>query len=139
MDGRRDHVVGALAHVDVVVGVYGRLGADLTAQNLDGAVADHLVGVHVGRSAGAGLIDVNREIPIPSTVRHLLRRLDNCLGQLRLQVSQFLVDLRGGQLDQPQRTYEAAREGDAADGEVLHRAHGLCAVECVGWHLYRSQ
>ena len=61
VDGHRDvHgrgvcVVGALALVDVVVGVDGRLGAQLAAHQLDGAVGDHLVRVHVALGAGARL------------------------------------------------------------------------------------
>ena len=61
VDGHRDvhgrgvGVVGALALVDVVVGVDGRLGAQLAAHQLDGAVGDHLVRVHVALGAGARL------------------------------------------------------------------------------------
>jgi hypothetical protein len=51
VDGGRDHVVGRLPHVDVVVGVDGRLGAELAVEQLYGAVGDYLVGVHVGGGA----------------------------------------------------------------------------------------
>ena len=47
---RREGVVRRLAAVDVVVGMDRRLGADHAAGELDRAVGDHLVGVHV-RSA----------------------------------------------------------------------------------------
>jgi hypothetical protein len=55
-------VVGGGAHVDVVVGVDGLLAAHGAAQNLNGAVGDDLVGVHVGLGAGAGLPDDQREV-----------------------------------------------------------------------------
>ena len=55
-------VVRRLAHVDVIVGVHGRLGAHHAAQPLDGAVRDHLVGVHVRLGARARLPDDQREV-----------------------------------------------------------------------------
>ena len=55
-------VVGGGAHVDVVVGVDGLLAAHGAAQNLNGAVGDDLVGVHVGLGAGAGLPDNEGEV-----------------------------------------------------------------------------
>ena len=54
VDRRREDVVGGLAHVDVVVAV------DLVA----GERRDDLVGIHVRRSAGAGLEDVDRELVV---------------------------------------------------------------------------
>ena len=49
VDGGGDHVVAGLPAVDVVVGVRVR------------QAADHLVGVHVGGGAAAGLEDVHHE------------------------------------------------------------------------------
>ena len=46
-------VVTALGLVHVVIGMDRRLAAQLSAQQLDGSVGDHLVGVHVGLRAGA--------------------------------------------------------------------------------------
>ena len=54
VDGRGKHVVGGLAHVDVVVGVHA----------LAGEPRDHLVGVRVRRGARAGLEDVDRELRV---------------------------------------------------------------------------
>jgi hypothetical protein len=39
---RREGVVGRLAHVDVVVGVHGRLGSELSSEELDGTVGNDL-------------------------------------------------------------------------------------------------
>ena len=50
-------VVGALRLVDVVVWMHRCLGSQFAAQDLNGAVGDHLVGVHVALGAGAGLPD----------------------------------------------------------------------------------
>jgi hypothetical protein len=70
-----DHVVGGLAFVDVIVGVDGLLGAALTAQDLDGPVGDHLVGVHVGGRPRAGLEDIDHELAVVAAIHHFLRRL----------------------------------------------------------------
>src|SRR5437868_5460001 len=70
-------VVGRLTVVDVVVGVDRLPGADRAAGELDGAVGDDLVGVHVGLRATAGLEHHQRELPVELAVDHLLRRSDD--------------------------------------------------------------
>ena len=55
-------VIGGGAHIDVVVGVDGLLAAHGAAEDLDGAVGDDFVGVHVGLRAGAGLPDDEGEV-----------------------------------------------------------------------------
>ena len=57
-------VVRRLPHVDVVVRVHRRLAADPTAEQLDGAVRQHLVDVHVRLGARAGLPDVERKMVV---------------------------------------------------------------------------
>lgn len=55
-------VVGGGGHVDVVVWVDGFLGALFTAEDLDGAVGDDFVGVHVRLGARTGLPDDEGEV-----------------------------------------------------------------------------
>lgn len=55
-------VIGGGGHVNVVVWVDRLLGAHISAENLNGAVRDNLVGVHVGLSAGTGLPDGEWEV-----------------------------------------------------------------------------
>ena len=43
-------------------------GEAVAAGQLDGPIADDLVGVHVARRAGAGLIDVDRELVVELAV-----------------------------------------------------------------------
>src|SRR5690349_23380504 len=50
-DGGRDHVVGGLRHVDVIVGMHRLVRAALPAQQLVRAIGEHLVTVHVVRGA----------------------------------------------------------------------------------------
>ena len=62
LERRRVDVVGALAHVDVLVGMQEMIVALRPAEQLQRAVGDHLVGIHVGRGAGAALNDVDHEL-----------------------------------------------------------------------------
>ncbi len=60
-DRRRDGVIGALTHVDVIVGIDRFVHAALPAQRHVRQVGDHLVAVHVVAGAGAGLEAVDHE------------------------------------------------------------------------------
>jgi hypothetical protein len=81
-------VVGRGAHVDVVVGVDGLLAAHGAAQDLNGAVGDDLVGVHVGLRAGAGLPHDEREVVDELERGNLLGGLLDGLAQLGVCISQ---------------------------------------------------
>jgi len=48
----------------MVVGMHRVLGADPPAQQLDGPVPDHLVGVHVALGTGSRLPDGQREVAL---------------------------------------------------------------------------
>jgi hypothetical protein len=75
-------VVGGGAHVDVVVGVDRLLAAHGAAENLNGAVGNDLVGVHVGLGAGAGLPDDQREVVDQLERGNLLGGLLDCFANL---------------------------------------------------------
>jgi hypothetical protein len=77
------------------------LRADLAAQHLDGAVGDHLVGVHVRLRAGTRLPHHEREVVVELAVDDLLRRRDDGIGQPRVQLAALLVGLRTGRLITP--------------------------------------
>lgn len=75
-------VVGGSGHVDVVVGVDRLLGAHGAAEDLNGAVRDDLVGVHVGLGAGAGLPDNEGEVVDELEGGNLLSSLLDGLSEL---------------------------------------------------------
>ena len=56
MNGRRDDVIGALAHVDVIIGVY------RFPEFIRGKARDDLVDVHVGTGPGTGLKHVDGKV-----------------------------------------------------------------------------
>ncbi len=69
VDRRGKDVVGALPHVDVIVGMdrLGR-GEAIAAGQFDRPIRNHLVDVHVRRGAGAGLKDIDRELIVKAAV-----------------------------------------------------------------------
>ncbi len=120
--GRRDDVVGRLAHVHVIV----RDGpAVAAAARARGAIGDHLVGVHVGRGARAGLEHVDDEVRVEarrSTTSSAASRMRRRARTASSPSSAFTS--RRGVLDQAERVDEAAREAIAADRKVLDGALG---------------
>ena len=87
-DVRRDRVVRGLRHVDVIVRMHGRVRAARAAEDLVGAIREHLVHVHVVRRSGAGLIRIDDEL-IACAGRRVLRR--------RPRRSRRRASRRGGQ------------------------------------------
>ena len=124
---RREGVVGGLALVDVVVGVDGLLRAHLAAEDLDRAVRDDLVGVHVGLRPAPGLPDDQREVFVELALDDFVGRLDDGLRLLGGQRAPVTVHDRRGLLEDPERADQLPRETLplAADREVVERALGL--------------
>ena len=77
--GSGEGIVRGLGHVDVVVGVNGLLGAELASEELNGAVGDDLVDVHVGLGAGTGLPNNQGKVVQELALDHLVGGLDDGL------------------------------------------------------------
>lgn len=75
-------IVGRGGHVNVVVWVDWLLAAHLSSEDLNGAIRDDLVGVHVGLGAGSGLPDNKWEVVDELEVRNLLSCLLDSLSDL---------------------------------------------------------
>ena len=91
-------VVGGGGHVDVVVGVDWLLAAHCAAEDLDGAVGDDFVRVHVGLGARASLPHHKREVVDELEGGHLvsglldgLSELGVCMGVSRVAFAFFNV------------------------------------------------
>ena len=120
-------VVGGLALVDVIVGVDRRFAAALAGEDLVGAPGDHLVDVHVGLGAAAGLPDHQRELIVQSAMRDFLGGFLDGIGKLRVQTV-LAVDPRGGLLDQRHGMHDRHRHSlGRAERKVLDTALGLRA------------
>ncbi len=145
VDRRGEDVVGALAHVDVVVRVYRLLRPKaVAAQDLDRPVGDHLVDVHVAGGAGTGLEHVDRKLAVVNPLDHLAASLQHGrhLGVVQRvlarsgQLAQVPIGDAAGVLDQAHGVDQRGRQGPAGDRKILHRALRLCAVVRLGGNLH---
>ena len=123
----RDDVVRGLAAVDVVVGVDAPAAEAVRRQ-----VRDDLVHVRIGRGAGAGLVDVDREVVVVAAFGDFGGGRGDRFGNRRLEEAELSVRLGSGLLDLGECPQEAAREALAGDREVEDGSLGRGAVEGVG-------
>jgi hypothetical protein len=129
--GGRDHIVGALRHVHVIVRVDRRVAPARLPQQLVGPVGQHLVYVHVVAGTRAGLIHVHDELIAMLPPEDLVGRRDDGVGQPRLEPAGLLVGQGRGALDPHDRVHEGRQRPEARDRKVLRRAQRLDAVQRV--------
>ena len=105
----------------------------VAAGQLDRPIGNHLVDVHVGRRAGTGLVDVDRELVVELARGHFagsgqegldLPVIERILARAG-QLAQVAVGHGGGPLDQGEGVDQFRGHGLAGNGEVLHRPLGL--------------
>ncbi len=120
MDRRWNHVVAGLPAIDLIV----RMRAS--------EMSDHLVGVHVGGGAAAGLENVHDKLSVVIARSHGIGSLLDGCGQFGRQLAQPPIHSRGGALDQPQRADEGPRKTQPADRKILNRPLRLRAVQRIG-------
>ena len=82
---RREDVVRRLAAVDVVVGMHEPALAARPAEELRGAIGEHLVDVHVGLRARSGLPDGERKFAGVPPGERLVGGGDDGIGRLLRQ------------------------------------------------------
>ena len=121
MDGRREDVVRALAHVHVVVRVHA----------LARERRHHLVRVHVRRGARAGLEDVDRELVVELAVRDAVAGGGDALRLVGVEQAELGVHARGGGLDPAEPARDGNRDRLAGDGEVGDRLARLAAPQLL--------
>ena len=131
-------VVGRLRHVDVVVGVDGRLRALLTTGDLDRAVGDDLVHVHVRLGPAARLPHEQRELAVELAGEDLVGGGDDEIRLLGGELAEIAVGERGGLLQDRHPADHRGRHVVGADREVVQRALRLRAPVAVDGHLDRA-
>ena len=127
MHGGGKRVVRGLRHVDVIIGMDRLLRSQHAARDLDGAVRDDFVDVHVGLRAAARLPDAQRELIIPLALNHLVGGLHNQLRLLCRELAQVQIYERTRLLQNSECPYQLGRHGVAANVEVEQRALRLRA------------
>ena len=129
---RRKHVVRRLAHVHVVVRMHASVRASRLAEDLAGAIRQHLVRVHVVRRAGARLVYVDDELIAESAAQDFIGGVEDGGSDVPVQPPQRGIGFGRGLLHEDGRDHEIRGRPQAADGEVLDGALGLHPVVRVG-------
>ena len=103
MDGTGEHIVGALAAVDVVIGMHHLPRAASLAGQFAGPIGNHLIDVHVRLGAAAALPARQRKFPIQRSGFHLAGCLADPLAALLIQHAELMVGLGGHALEASDR------------------------------------
>ncbi len=131
---RRKRVVRRLALIHVIVRVHRLLAADDAAGELDRAIRDDLIRVHVRLRPAAGLPDEERKVIVQLALDHFVRRGGDRAGERARQQTEFGVRLGRGSLQEPERANQRPREVLDPDAEVVQRPLRLRAPVPVGRH-----
>ncbi len=105
MHSRRKRVVRRLRHIHIVIRMNRLLAAQNAGGDLNRAVRDHLIRVHIGLRAAAGLPDVQWEVLIQFSGDHFICGLHDQLGLFRRELAQILVHQRRGLFQDSEGTY----------------------------------
>ena len=133
--GGRECVVRRLTTVHVVVGMHEPFLAALAAENFRGAVAEHLVHVHVGLGARPGLPHDQRELVIVLARERLVGSGDDRLALGPVEHAERHVHRCRRALHHDLRAHELDRHGLAGKVEVVQAALGLGTPQFVDGHL----
>ncbi len=128
MHGCRKGVIGRLAHIAVIIGMHRVFGADLAAQDFNGPVGDHLIGIHVGLGTGACLPDNQGEMRVQFTGSHFSGRLINGRSEITVKLALRLVYPGRCLLDNAEGMNKRPWHGFIPNGEIHQGASGLRAV-----------
>jgi hypothetical protein len=109
MHRRRKRVVRGLRHVYVVIRMNRFFAAFLTTGQLDRAIRDDLVRVHVGLGSTSSLLNAQREMVIEFSCNDLVCRRDDQLGFLFGQLSQISINECRGLLKNAVSPYQFGR------------------------------
>jgi len=114
-------------------------GAELAAKHFVGTIGDHLVEVHVGLRAGAGLPDHKRKMIVELALDHFARGADDGAGAALVEQPELAIGFRRGKLDDAERANDCHRHPVMTDAEILPGTFGLRAPVAVGGNLDRAE
>ncbi len=137
-DGGRDDIIGRLGHVDVVVGVQHAEIAPLLPQQLQGAVGQHFVDIHIVRSSGPGLKRINNKLVGQLAGQRFVGRCDDGIADLFLQPPGGHIGDGGTALDDHCSPGKSRMRFQSGDRKVVQGPGGLCAIIGAGRHRHFS-
>src|SRR5215471_10188947 len=116
----------------------GLLGADNTAEDLNGAIRYDFVRIHIRGGSGAGLKNIHNKVIVEGSIDNFPGGAFDGVTDLAFDQSKIQICLGGGQFDQPDCADEFTGESKVADREVLNRPLSLRAVQCGRWDPHGS-
>ena len=126
---RREGVVRGLGHIDMIVRVDIQLRMIMHRD-----MCDHLVHIHVGLRAGAGLPYLQRELLRVFAVADIVAGIGDCLCLRLRKFAEGVVRGRRRGLQHRKGVNHLARDRLRADAEILQRTLGLRAPEMLCRH-----
>ena len=134
MHRRGEAIVARLPHVHMIVRVHGLFATHRAAEQLDRAVGNDLVGIHVRLRARAGLPNDERELIVQLAIHHFRGRRHNGFADFLVQHTQIHIHLRGSPLQHAKRPHQRLRHRLATDFKVHQRARRLRTPVFVRGH-----
>ena len=128
LSGGRDHVVGGLGHVHMVIGMDDGIIPLFPSQDLDGPVGYDLVGVHVGGSPGAALDGIHNKLIMQLPRDDLVACLENGLADALVQHIGRHVGHGSGLLDPGQIVDKYRMQGTLCDVEIVFGPQRLDSI-----------
>ena len=126
--GGRNDVVGGLAVVYVVVGMHQGIIALGAAQDINGAVGDDLVGVHVHRRARAALNGIHDKVIVQPAVDNFVAGFYDGGGNFLVQETCLAVSDGGSLLNVSEAVDKFRVHGQSGDVKVLRGTEALHSI-----------
>ena len=129
--GGRDHIVGGLAPVHIIIGMDEGIIAFFASQNLDGDVSNHFIGIHVERGTGSALDGVQDELVQVFPFQELIAGCHDGVCCSRLQCASPPIGHRTGFLDVSQASDHGRMSGLPGNMEIFmstQRLHSIIGV-----------
>src|ERR1041385_692300 len=98
------------------------LASHNATRELNRAVRDHLVGVHVGLGSPAGLPHAQRKVLVEFSFNDLIASLHDQLRLVMREFAELFIDERRGFLENAERANHLMRHPVIADIEMMKRA-----------------
>ncbi len=125
--------------VDVIQRADRGVIAQGSAQNLEGAIGQHLIHVHVRGGAGAALEGIHLYVRIELALCHLGAGLLDGLECGLIPAAQLVIRAGAGEFHRPVRADKLRMHGPTAEREILQRTLGVNTVKSVGGNIACSQ
>ena len=107
-----------MSEIDIVVGAYDRVITTLAAHDLNGAVGQDLIDVHVVGGTGAGLENIDHDLVIKTPREHLIAGFDDGSPFFGINFFERHVGERGRFLDVGHRQDQFMMGAPTANAEI---------------------